>query len=473
MRRTRATEEERGSSAVVQGRANQADLLRRSLAWIIDEEMFTELSPHGNTNWKTVQFVLLAILWAWSDKSTLTGAFHEAVQLSVSLFGQSALASYPGFTSALVTWSSRLVPEIWHRLQTRMQQVGGEYWRSGGWLPLAVDGSRVSTPRSRSNEDAFSIKNYGRGKRARSRSKWRNKKRRSRPLSEAVKPQIWLTLIWHMGLKMPWCWKMGPSTSSEREHFLHLLKTEIFPDKTLFCGDAGFVGYELWKGILDRGHNFLIRVGGNVQLLRGLGHARWGAGVVFLWPNAVAKKKQGPVVLRLLEFQGARGRVYLVTNILSENALTGRQAKELYKLRWGVELQFRGLKQTFGRGKLRSRSAACALVELEWSLIGLWSIQLFAAKEQLAVESPPENSSLALALGVIQNAMRNWAGEVASPRELRLRLREAVKDNYHRTRSKEARYKPNYKDQPSPTKPVIVTASNQQKKNYQALALSA
>jgi len=472
MRRTRAKKSVQ-CSAVAPGRARQADVLQRSLAWIINDEMFAELSPHGNTKWSAVPFVFLAVLWVWSDKSTLTGAFSEAVQLSVGMFGQPALASYPGFTSALVTWSHRLVPEIWQRLQKLMQEVGRSHWRIGDWLPLAVDGSRVSTPRSRSNEDAFSIKNYGRGKRAKSRSKWRNKKRRSKPLSESVKPQIWLTLIWHMGLKMPWCWKTGPSTSSEREHFLHLVKTVIFPEKTLFCCDAGFVGYELWKALIGQGHHFVIRVGGNIRLLRGLGHARSGPGVVFLWPDAVAKKKQQPLVLRLLEFQGPRGRVYLVTNVLSTNDLTLAQAKELYKLRWGVELQFRGLKQTFGRGKLRSRSASCGLVELEWSLIGLWSIQLFAVKEQLAVESPPANTSLAMALGVIQNAMRNWTVEVTSLHELSDRLREAVKDSYHRTSSKEARYKPNYKDQPSPTKPEIVTASARQKKNYQALALSA
>jgi hypothetical protein len=473
MRRKRAKGGGQSASTVVQGGANQAGLLQRSLAWIINEEIFTELSPHGNTKWSAAQLVCLAVLWVWSDKSTLTGAFREAVQLSVGMFGQSALTSYPGFTSALSIWSDRMMPEIWQRLQKLMQQVGADYWRLGGWLPLAVDGSRVNTPRTRSNEEAFSIKNYGRGKRAKYRSKWRNKRRRSKPLSNAVKPQIWLTLIWHMGLKMPWCWKTGPSTSSEREHFLDLVKTCIFPEKTLFCCDAGFVGYELWKALIGRGHHFLIRVGGNVRLLRGLGHTRLGPGVVYLWPDAVAKKKQQPLVLRLLEFQAPRGRVYLVTNVLSENALTLAQAKELYKLRWGVELQFRGLKQTFGRGKLRSRSAPCALVELEWSLIGLWSIQLFAAKEQLAVDSPPANSSLALAIGVIQNAMRNWTAEVTSPHELSHRLREAVKDPYLRNSSKEARYKPNYKDQPCPTKPAIVTASARQKKNYQALALSA
>ena len=38
------------------------------------------------------------------------------------------------------------------------------------------------------------------------------------------------------------------------------------------------------------------------------------------------------------------------------------------------------------------------MVELDWSLVGLWLIQLFAVKEQIKTDSPPEQSSVALAL---------------------------------------------------------------------------
>jgi hypothetical protein len=132
-------------------------------------------------------------------------------------------------------------------------------------LALAVYGSRVTTRRTQSNEQAFSDRNYGQGNKDNSRNKWKNKKRRSKRLSEPVKPQIWLTLIWHMGLKLPWCWRTGPSTASERDHLLEMLTTLVFPKKTLFCADAGFVGYALWTAILDQKQNFLIRVGANIR----------------------------------------------------------------------------------------------------------------------------------------------------------------------------------------------------------------
>jgi hypothetical protein len=450
-----------------------ADLLQRSLAWVVSEKIFEELPRHGNTSWLASELVMLAVLWVWSDRSTLTGAFGEAKQLSLTMFGQVALTSYQGFTAALVTWTGRMLPLLWARLHGLMEEAGGKHWRIGRWLALAVDGSRASTPRTKSNEGAFSARNYGGSATAKSRKKWRNKKRRTKRLAEHVKPQIWLTLIWHMGLGMPWCWKTGPSTASERHHFLDLLQSLVFPVNTLFCCDAGFVGYELWKSILDRKHQLLIRVGGNVRLIRGLGQTRRYQDLVYLWPTAVSRRQEPPLVLRLLEFQGPRGKVYLVTSVLDEATLTLPQAMRMYKQRWGIELQFRTLKQTFGRGKLRSRTADHALVELDWSLVGLWMIQLFAVKEQIKIAIPPERSSAAAALAIVHDAMRSSRAAVSGPRALARRLADAVKDEYQRKSSKRARYQPNSKDKPSAAKPRIVAATKAQQKDYQALATAS
>ena len=80
-----------------------ADLLQRSLAWVVSEKIFEELPRHGNTSWLASELVMLAVLWVWSDRSTLTGALGDAKQLSLTMFGQVALTSYQGFTAALVT----------------------------------------------------------------------------------------------------------------------------------------------------------------------------------------------------------------------------------------------------------------------------------------------------------------------------------------------------------------------------------
>jgi hypothetical protein len=350
-----------------------------------------------------------------------------------------------------------------------MEAHGGEHWRIGKWLPLAIDGSRLSTPRTASNERAFASKTFGKSSKARSRRKWKNKCRRSKPLAP-IKPQIWLTLLWHMGLKMPWAWRCGPSTASERAHLSELLQMLKLPANTLICGDAGFVGYELWRTILQAGHEFLIRVGGNVHLLRKLGSCRFDGDRVYLWPGNAMKKGQPPIVLRLLQIKSSRGTVYLVTSVLSSKELTASQASRLYRLRWGIELQFRTLKQTFGRSKLRSRTAETALIELEWSLFGLWMIQLFAIKEQIAIDLSPEDCSVSLAIGVIQRAMHAWSEDGGDGDEaLAVRLRAATKDGYRRRSGKAARYRPKNTDIPSAGRPIITAATKRQQNVFAEL----
>jgi len=443
------------------------EMLHDALTWAIKDDIFANLPRHGNTTWLPRSLVVTTVLWVWSSQAKLTEAFAEARRLSERMLGVVTIGSYQGLTQALVRHTQRLMPLLWKRLQELMRQTGGKYGRIGGWLPLAVDGSRVTTPRTLRNEQALGATHYGQGAKAKSRLKWKNKRRRSKPLGQAVKPQIWLTLLWHMGLKMPWAGRCGPSTASERGHLQQLLDWQSFPKNTLFCGDAGFVGYQLWLNITDAGHSFLMRVGGNLQLLRGLGRVRLRNGLVHFWPRAAIRRGQPPLTLRLLKFQAARGPLYLVTNILSERSLSIRQAQQLYRLRWGVELQFRSFKQTFGRGKLRSRTPERALAELEWSLLGLWLIQLFALREQLSVDTPPQVSSVAIALSVIRQAMQDWTQPARSRHALRTRLRTARLDNYRRHTSKQARYRPPTQDLPSSSPPILLKANPHQRNAFQ------
>src|SRR5262249_59135216 len=140
----------------------------------------------------------------------------------------------------------------------------------GGWVPIAFDGSRSTAPRTKSNEQAFCAAHYGKGKTARYRKKktkgMRRKKNQRNP-AQPQEPQTWITLLWHMGLRLPWSWRLGPSDSSERAHVMDMLRTEAFPPHTLFCGDAGFCGYPLWACVLAQHRHFLVRVGSNVGLL--------------------------------------------------------------------------------------------------------------------------------------------------------------------------------------------------------------
>jgi hypothetical protein len=232
----------------------------------------------------------------------------------------------------------------------------------------------------------------------------------------------------------------------------------------LFCADAGFTGYELWKAMIDRGHHILIRVGANVRLLRKLGYyARERAGIVYCWPSAAARKNQPPLVLRLIRFRLGRGEACIITSILQAHLLSERAAVRLYRLRWGVELQFRALKQTFSRRKLRSKRPDRALVELDWSLLGLAIIQLFAVKEQVQFGMTPEESSVSLAIRIVRETLDHWYETPAAAATFSKRLRSAVIDNYQRSSSKKARFRFDFHQKPAAKQPKILDATRQQK----------
>ena len=271
------------------------DDLRRALNWIVSSDIFTQVRLHGNVKWKPVALVCLAIFWVWSSQPGLVDAANDAIATVTKLYGSDGVAvtSYQALTAALVRYTPQLLPALWARVQSLMEQTGQAAWRVGKWLPLAVDGSRVSVPRTQQNEERFNKPRKRRGKkRSRTNKRGRHalrKRQKQRAKShydpQAVGPQMWLTLVWHISLRLPWCWMLGPSYSSERGHLETVLTERRFPKFTLFCGDAGFVGYDFWWSILDHGHSFLMRVGGNVRLLKGLGVVRQRGDIVYCWPE--------------------------------------------------------------------------------------------------------------------------------------------------------------------------------------------
>jgi hypothetical protein len=87
-----------------------ADLLQRALEWFSKGCDFTNLAPHGNVGWEAIQLVVLAVLWAWSDRSTLTKGFDDARQLAIEMFGSVAVNTYQGLTGALRSYTDNDAP---------------------------------------------------------------------------------------------------------------------------------------------------------------------------------------------------------------------------------------------------------------------------------------------------------------------------------------------------------------------------
>lgn len=456
--------------------------MQDALKWLIDEKIFTGLSLHGNTSWQCSSLVCLALLWVWSSTSQLTEAFVDARSKASKLAVPIAITTYQGLMKALVSATPKLMPVLQKRMHELMDRIGGKHMRVGRWLAIAIDGSKETAPRTLSNEAAFRPKNYGQGKNAKNRKRKRSIKKKagskktvaakavSSPSAKPVPlppPQVWLTMMWHIGLGLPWCWKLGPSNDSERVHVKEMLETGDFLDDTLFVGDAGFVGYEFWRAIMDRQHHFLVRVGANVNLLTDLYECqRDGKDIVYCWPQTTMKANRPPLRLRLVRCKiGKNENVWLLTSVLNPRALSNQQMKRLYEQRWGIELEFRALKQTFERRKLRCRSHARVLVEIEWSIFGMAAVELLALKEQLTDDNcRPEKLSFAQSLIAIRHSLNNLTDCPDFMRTLREALHGSLIDDYQRKKMKAGRYKPKRKRPPSCGEPKIALATQEQRR---------
>jgi len=402
------------------------------------------------------------VCWTWSNARTLTEAFDEAAHSCRTLLGSSALSTYQGFMAALTKWSATLMGELIVVFRRHAQTIGGRFWRVGRWVPIAFDGSRTAAPRTRSNEAAYCAAHYGTGATARYRQKktkgMRRRNNQKNPAQEP-QPQVWMTLLWHMGLRLPWAWRLGPSNASERDHVMTMLAEEDFPRRTLFCGDAGFIGYPLWSRILKRNGDFLVRVGANARLLieelRGRIAVEAEEQFVWCWPLDAQRAGEGPLRLRLIHTRLKTIEIWLLTSVLDSTRLSRSEILRLYRMRWGIEVEFRGLKQTLNRAELRCRNESRVGVELDWSILAMAVAELWALKEQLAqpaaqsrVPKPPgpDKRSLSGTMRALRWCLRNLRERCEPGRSLRDRLRAAVTDDYQRSSSKGARYRPHNPD---------------------------
>jgi len=432
--------------------------LRVVLDWILAGTDFSEARFRDLCTWSPHGLTSAALLWAWSDEPTLTARFQAARKIAVRAFGLTewTARTYQAFLKLLRAWTAVLAAALVLALRRRMQAELTDRFLVRGYAVFGVDGSRLELPRTASNESRFAprpkrpkaVRRRGARDQAARAAAARAKKANS--------PQMWLTVMYHVGTGLPWDWRTGPSDSSEREHLTQMMAA--LPAGALVTGDAGFVGYEYWKALLDSGRSLLIRVGANVRLLKDLGYARERAGLVYLWPDREAARLRPPLVLRLVVAQGPRHPVYLVTSVWDDRALSDAQVIAIYRLRWGVELFYRQFKQTFGRRKLRSHCGANAEVEASWSLLGLWSLCLHGQVELAHDSIPASGVSVAGLLRAYRGALRAYRSRPEPGESLWERLSVAVIDGYKRSK-KTSRDYPRKKREPGIGAPEIRPAT--------------
>lgn len=371
---------------------------------------------------------------ALDEGQTLGARFEHACETAHALHSHWSLGeAYSGFAAALVRSFTTIAPGMVKRLQFMVRQLGGAHWTCCRWPSFAVDGTRIETGHTKANEDGLGC--AGREKTA---------------------PQVFLTTLYHMGTGLPWDFRVGPGTDSERRHLEDML--DALPEGALIVADAGFVGYETCWRILNAKKSFLLRVGSNVTLLKELGyHVEERDGLVYLWPEAHRDKP--PLVLRLIVLQHGKQTVYLVTNVLDPAALTDEEAGILYKMRWGIEVFYRSYKQTLDRRKMLSRTPATCLAEAQCTMLGIWLLGLLSVRRLIDQGITPRAFSVAKARNAIRKVTRRAAAHQRHHRALESGLRNAILDKCRRRGPKDARNYPRKKREKPPGPPEIKKAS--------------
>jgi hypothetical protein len=314
--------------------------------------------------------IMLIMTWATGDSEGERFATAGACYVALHQHEKRPGKTLQGFQMAL----ARVPLGVLHALFAGVRQVllglCRRYWRTGPFVVIACDGSRLECPRSAGLEKKLAT--CGKDKTA---------------------PMLQIMALVLLPTGLLWSWNVGPGVASEHDQLRQLLPT--LPSNALLVGDCFFQGYKLYTDILQAKASFLVRLSSKTHLYvdRERPLKRFREGIVYYWPKQIAQDKgEPPLQLRLIRVPGRKKKdVWLLTNELSSKRLSRRQAGEFYRWRWQIEGTFRTYKRTQSTIKLRSRTEALVYREAEVSLLAL---QLLLAGEMrpqsqvLVVESP-------------------------------------------------------------------------------------
>lgn len=444
--------------------ATNLDGLQQGIDMLIPKGLLAGVNTRKGARWQAYWLGLVGFLWGSLPDGSLEERFEQARDLAEELPSRRTRlgTSFEGFKKCLLARGEEIINHlIAHFRRLTLEQEGLEL--VPGYRVFGADGSRIQLPRTQANENHYASSRPARP--AKPESRKRKKKRKQTSTSTKKKcdaPLMWLTLLWEVSRSLPWAWRTGPMESSEREHTTSML--DELPENALLTCDAGFVGYDFWNSIVARDLGFLIRVGGNVKLLRNLGFSRQNDSTVYLWPDENRRRNQPPLVLRLITLMHGKEKVYLVTN-LSEDQMTDDQALRVYRSRWGIEVYFRSLKQTFCRDKLRSHCPKYVEMELDWAMLGLWGMLLTGQRAQAALKTHTCPQSPAMTIRVFRRAIRNPGGRwTVGRKSFWVALADASVDQRQPKASKTSRNYPRKKKRKPISPPTIQLATAEQKR---------
>ncbi len=389
-------------------------------------------SKHSDCSWSLKAIISVLMLMTWGKGDSEAERFLKARAFFVSKHRHEKRPgeSWEGFQRAL-----RRVPmPVFRALAAGLRQPIGERWidslRVGGWLPIGCDGSRLECPRSAALEKC---------------------------LGQAGKddsaPMVYVTALALLPLGLLWAWRLDKGTGNELQHLTQMLPT--LPEKSLLVADAFYLGYALYRAIVNAQAAFLMRMSSRAHLYTesNVPLKRFREGWVHYWPQHAQEKRQPPLRLRLVRVRGKKGDVWLLTN-LDKKELPRRRAGEIYRWRWRNEGLFRTFKRTLDKTKLRHRSPALVFREAEGALLAL---QLLMALTVQMMEQEKTKASPRRFVLRIRGAMLRGIASLG-PRQLQwyeATLEEIHDESPGRISSKTRRPWPRRKEHKPPKPPKL------------------
>jgi hypothetical protein len=439
-------------------RATQTNrqLLKQALQRFVMPEMFADLRQHGHTRWLYDLLLRTSLMWAVSERRTWERRFEEVRRLWLEKLENCNDLTFRGFLKAVSREYEILAERLVARLRAVMFETAPQVRQVAGREVFAVDGTSLELPRTRANQEYFCGEGVDLDKKGTDR--WKQT------------PQMHVTCLWHTRLGLPWDWRVAPGDTSERNDLREMAAS--LPKGALVVGDAGFVGYDLWEAVLGAGVDIVVRVGSNVHLIEDLESTGNRSDLVSYWPHDARHKDHPPRLVRLVKTELGDTEAYLVTNVLNPEDLSDADVVAIYKSRWGIELFYRGLKQTFARRRLLGRCPDSALAEVNLSLLSLWLVHLsgLEASPAIKAETPrvPSLSTIGL-LDAFRDAIAHPNERPFADAALPSQLQAAHIDSYHRKLPKHSRCYPRKHQPDSCGSPVIRPAKHEERTKLESL----
>lgn len=343
--------------------------------------------PRRSARWSTQPLLLVLLLMTWCCGDSQPERFETAKAFCIVCLPKRRRPgrTVQGFQKALAKLPTRVLRVLAAGIRQTLAFRLATRWLDEGFIAIGCDGSRVECARATELEQR---------------------------LDQAGKagsaPTIWVTALVHLRLGLPWAWRLGKGTASERSHLLHMLP--LLPPAALLVADAGYFGFHLAQQLLQQKVQFLLRMSSSVTLYTRelVRMEEFQEGLVYYFPSKKEPQNQPPLLLRLIRVRSKKKKndVWLLTNVL-ERRLSAVSAAQFYRWRWESEGQFRAYKRTLAKVKMVSRTVRLVHREAEGSLLAL---QLMLAQGVLA--QPP--------------VARGQAERVCSPRKVLLAIRQEI-----------------------------------------------